>query len=201
MAFGLISTTAMLALGMPPAQASALVHTAEIFTTGASGSWHVYHQNVDWRLTMRLAIAGVAGAVLGAWILSNLDASFMRPFVSVYLLLIGLYILLKATLLSERPTTKRLARAGRLRRRLSRCQRWRRLGTGRHIVAGRRRTFAAAGDRFGQHRGVLCHGARPRPPFCLSSARRRCSSSCRSFSADCSPRRSADGWRNGCRRG
>ena len=39
MAFGLISTTAMLALGMPPAQASALVHTAEIFTTGASGSW------------------------------------------------------------------------------------------------------------------------------------------------------------------
>jgi uncharacterized membrane protein YfcA len=106
MAFGLIATTTMLAIGMPPAQASALVHTAEIFTTGASGAWHVFHQNVDWRLTIRLGIAGVAGAVLGAWILSNVDATFMRPFVSIYLLLMGLYILLRATLLSERPARK-----------------------------------------------------------------------------------------------
>jgi uncharacterized protein len=96
MAFGVISTTAMLALGMPPAQASALVHTAEVFTTGASGAWHVFHGNVDWRLTIRLGIAGVAGAVLGAWILSSIDATFMRPFVSGYLLLVGIYILLKA---------------------------------------------------------------------------------------------------------
>ena len=64
MAFGVISTATMLALGMPPAQASALVHTAEMFTTGASGAWHIFHGNVDWRLTIRLGIAGVAGAVL-----------------------------------------------------------------------------------------------------------------------------------------
>ena len=38
MAFGVISTAAMLSIGMPPAQASAIVHTAEIFTTGASAS-------------------------------------------------------------------------------------------------------------------------------------------------------------------
>src|SRR3954451_15257588 len=89
MAFGVISTTAMLALGMPPAQASALVHTAEVFTTGASGAWHIFHGNVDWRLTLRLGLAGVAGAVLGAWILSSIDATYMRPFVSAYLLLVG----------------------------------------------------------------------------------------------------------------
>ena len=40
MAFGVISTTAMLSMGMPPAQASAIVHTAEIFTTGASAGSH-----------------------------------------------------------------------------------------------------------------------------------------------------------------
>src|SRR3954468_4463736 len=96
MAFGVISTTAMLALGMPPAQASALVHTAEVFTTGASGAWHIFHGNVDWRLTLRLGLAGVAGAVLGAWILSSIDATFMRPYVAAYLLLVGIYILLKA---------------------------------------------------------------------------------------------------------
>ena len=68
----------MLAMGMPPAQASAIVHTAEVFTTGASGASHIYHRNVDWRLVVRLGIAGVIGAVLGAWILSNVDASAAR---------------------------------------------------------------------------------------------------------------------------
>ena len=46
MAFGLISTTALLFLGVPPAQASAAVHTAEVVTTGASGLSHFYHRNV-----------------------------------------------------------------------------------------------------------------------------------------------------------
>ncbi|HXF89633.1 MAG TPA: sulfite exporter TauE/SafE family protein [Xanthobacteraceae bacterium] len=96
MAFGVISTTAMLTIGMPPAQASALVHTAEIFTTGASAASHIYHRNIEWRLVTRLGIAGVLGAILGAWILSNVDAAVVRPFVFSYLLLMSIYILLKA---------------------------------------------------------------------------------------------------------
>ena len=96
MAFGVISTSTMLAMGLPPAQASAIVHTAEVFTTGASAASHIYNRNVDWRLVARLGIAGVAGAVLGAWILSNLDAAIVRPFVAGYLVLVGLFILFKA---------------------------------------------------------------------------------------------------------
>jgi len=96
MAFGVISTTAMLSIGMPPAQASAIVHTAEIFTTGASSGSHIFHRNVDWRLVRRLGFAGVLGAITGAWILSNIDASIMRPFVAAYLVLLGIFILLKA---------------------------------------------------------------------------------------------------------
>src|ERR1700675_522652 len=75
MAFGVISTTALLTIGLPPAQASAIVHTAEIFTTGASAASHIWYRNVDWRLVVRLGIAGVIGAVFGAWILSNVDAT------------------------------------------------------------------------------------------------------------------------------
>ena len=96
MAFGVVSTAVLLSVGMPPAQASAIVHTAEIFTTGASAASHIWHRNVDWRLVTRLGIAGVLGAVLGAWILSNVDASIMRPFVAVYLALLGIFVLLKA---------------------------------------------------------------------------------------------------------
>jgi uncharacterized membrane protein YfcA len=96
MAFGVISTSAMLSIGLAPAQASALVHTAEIFTTGASAASHMYHRNVDWRLVARLGIAGIIGAVLGAWILSNVDSGVVRPYISAYLVLIGVFILLRA---------------------------------------------------------------------------------------------------------
>lgn len=96
MAFGVISTSAMLTMGLPPAQASAIAHTAEVFTTSASAASHIYHRNVDWRLVGRLGIAGVLGAALGAWVLSNVDGDIMRPFVAAYLFLMGLFIITKA---------------------------------------------------------------------------------------------------------
>jgi uncharacterized membrane protein YfcA len=96
MAFGVLSTSAMLAIGVPPAQASAIVHTAEIFTTAGSATSHIIHRNVDWRLVARLGVAGVLGAILGAWILSNVEAGTIRPLVSAYLLGMGVFILWKA---------------------------------------------------------------------------------------------------------
>jgi uncharacterized protein len=96
MAFGVISTSAMLTLGVPVAQASAMVHTAEVFTTAASAVSHIAHRNVDWKLVLRLGVGGVIGAVLGAWVLSNVDANAVRPIVALYLLLLGIFILLKA---------------------------------------------------------------------------------------------------------
>jgi uncharacterized protein len=95
MAFGLISTTALLSLGVAPVQASAAIHMAEIATTGASGLSHLFHRNVDRRLLLLIAVPGVLGGALGAWILSNVDGRTIRPFVSAYLLAMGLYILLK----------------------------------------------------------------------------------------------------------
>jgi uncharacterized protein len=96
MAYGVLTNTALLAIGLPPAQASALVHTAEIFTTSASAASHIYHRNVDWRMVARLGVTGVLGAILGAWILSNIDVTAARRFVYGYLLIMGLYILWKS---------------------------------------------------------------------------------------------------------
>lgn len=96
MAYGILSNTALLAIGVPPAQASALVHTAEVFTTAASAGSHIYHRNVDWRILARLGVAGVLGGILGAWVLSNVDTGIARPFVYTYLLIMGFYILWKS---------------------------------------------------------------------------------------------------------
>lgn len=96
MAFGVISATALLTLGYLPAHASAVVHTAEIFTTGASAISHAIHRNVNRKLVIELALAGTVGAVTGAYVLSNIDGRIIRPLVAAYLLVLGLWVLLRA---------------------------------------------------------------------------------------------------------
>jgi uncharacterized membrane protein YfcA len=97
MAFGVICSTLLVSvMGVAPARASAAVHLVEMFTTGASGLSHIWHRNIDWRLFARIAIPGIIGGVLGAYVLANIDASVARPFVMLYLTCIGFYLLYKA---------------------------------------------------------------------------------------------------------
>lgn len=97
MAFGLINSTLLMSvMGVPPKVASASIHAVETFTTAASGVSHVLHKNVNWRLFARLVIPGMIGGVLGAYVLSNLDASLAKPFIMAYLAVIGLYLLYRA---------------------------------------------------------------------------------------------------------
>jgi uncharacterized membrane protein YfcA len=97
MAFGVISSTLLISMGVPPAAASAGVHLVECFTTGVSGISHTLHRNVDRRLFLRLVIPGVIGGVIGAYLLTQISAEAARPFVLGYLSLIGLYLIWRAT--------------------------------------------------------------------------------------------------------
>lgn len=85
MAYGLISTSALLATGAPPAIASASVHAAEIATTGLAAGSHAWNRNIDWKLFRRLAPAGVAGGLVGAHLLVGLPEQPVRIFIVVYL--------------------------------------------------------------------------------------------------------------------
>ena len=96
MAYGVISSTTLLAFGVPPATASAAVHGAEIFTTAASGSAHLYHRNIDWKLFARLVPFGIAGGCLGAYVLTSFDGDVVKPFVTAYLAFVGGWLLLRS---------------------------------------------------------------------------------------------------------
>lgn len=94
MAFGVICNTLMVGvLGVPPATASQRVHLVECFTTATSGLSHLLHGNVDRALFLRLLIPGVIGGVLGAYVLTSLDAEVVKPFVLTYLAGVGIYLL------------------------------------------------------------------------------------------------------------
>ena len=97
MAYGVSCSTILLQLGISPAVASASVHTAEVFTTGVSGLSHLYFKNVDKHLFLRLAIPGIIGAMIGAFLLSKvLDGNMVKPFIAGYLLILGILILIKS---------------------------------------------------------------------------------------------------------
>jgi uncharacterized membrane protein YfcA len=107
MAFGVISSTLLLSLGVHPASASASVHIVECFTTGASGLSHAFFRNVDWKLFSRLVLPGIVGGIVGAYVLT-IAGEAARPFILAYLSLIGLYLIWRGTGHPPQPRTPRV---------------------------------------------------------------------------------------------
>lgn len=96
MAFGVIASSSLLAFGAPPAFASAAVHAAEVATTGISGLSHLWHRNVNGRLLLRLAAAGVVGGAAGAYVLAELlPEEIVLPLVTIYLFCMALLIFVR----------------------------------------------------------------------------------------------------------
>ena len=92
MAYGVVS----------PAVASASVHYAETFTCGASGLSHLAAGNVRRQLFWTLVIPGVVGAVIGAYVVSHVPATWMRLALTPYLLGMGVFLLLRGTRRKQR---------------------------------------------------------------------------------------------------
>ena len=97
MAYGVTSTTLLLAIGTNPAAASATVHLAEIGTTLMSGVSHWRFGNVDWKVVVKIGIPGAVGAFAGATFLSGLSTETAAPLMSLILLALGVYILFRFT--------------------------------------------------------------------------------------------------------
>ncbi|MEU6254198.1 sulfite exporter TauE/SafE family protein [Streptomyces sp. NPDC047043] len=98
MAYGVTSTTLLLALGTNPAAASATVHLSEIGTTLMSGASHWRFGNVDWKVVARIGVPGAVGSFLGATVLSRLSTELAEPVMSLILLGLGVYVMSRFTL-------------------------------------------------------------------------------------------------------
>ncbi len=102
MAYGVSVTTFLMSLGIPsitPAVASASMHASEIFTTGTSSLVYMRYKNVNNKLFRTLLIPGAIGAIVGAFTISYISkdyVSYVKPFVSVYTLILGVMIVRKA---------------------------------------------------------------------------------------------------------
>ncbi|SDK31906.1 sulfite exporter TauE/SafE family protein [Lacicoccus qingdaonensis] len=93
MGFGATSSSLLLSAGIAPVIASATIHISQIATTAASGISHLKFGNVDKPLMLRLALPGALTSFLGAALLSSLDGDTIKPFISLFLLTMGFYVL------------------------------------------------------------------------------------------------------------
>jgi uncharacterized membrane protein YfcA len=99
MGYGVICTTVFLMLNIPPPVISATIHSAESFTTAAGSISHYKFGNVNKKLTKRLAIPAIIGAVCGALLLTYVGeryAKMTKPLIGAYTLYLGIKILQNA---------------------------------------------------------------------------------------------------------
>lgn len=99
MGYGVICTTTLLFLGIPPHAVSASIHSAESFTTAAGSISHIRLRNVSKGLVKKLAIPAVFGAILGAVSLTYLGeyySKITKTIISFYTLYLGIQILSNA---------------------------------------------------------------------------------------------------------
>lgn len=95
MGYGVTSSIILQSANVSPAAISGGIHTAEMFTSGASGYSHYKFGNVNKKLFKALVIPGIIGAVLGAWLLVKFDDThlkYVRPAMAIYTLLLGIKI-------------------------------------------------------------------------------------------------------------
>jgi siroheme synthase-like protein len=112
MSYGVTSTTFSLSMGIPPASASMGVHLSEIMSNGIAGWMHYRMGNINWKLFKLLLVPGIIGAVTGAYLLSSLEhySMYSKPFVSVYTLILGIVIFMKAVNLKRKAGEKKIKR-------------------------------------------------------------------------------------------
>jgi uncharacterized membrane protein YfcA len=96
MAYGVTAASFFLAIGFTPAVASASVHVAKLFTSGASALSHWRMGNIERSLLWRLVIPGIVGALIGVYVLTSADGTWLKPYVNGYLLFMGIWIIIKA---------------------------------------------------------------------------------------------------------
>lgn len=95
MGYGVISSSILMASGLPPAVTSAAVHVTKLPTGIISGLSHWRLGNVDWAIFRRLLLPGFAGSALGAAIVSFAPVALIRPVIAGYLSLMALLILFR----------------------------------------------------------------------------------------------------------
>lgn len=118
MGYGVICTTILLILNVPPPVISASIHSAESFTSAAGTISHWQLGNINKKLVKALAIPAIIGAVLGALALSYVGeryAKITKPFIAVYTMYLGVRILqnaFKKRAINEAKTATNITRLG-----------------------------------------------------------------------------------------
>lgn len=113
MGYGVTCAIVLLSTGVNLPAISGSIHTAEMFSSAASGYSHYKFGNVNKKLFKALLIPGIIGAVLGAFLLSKYGdqyAVYVRPVLAAYTLFLGARIFMAA--FRKRKQAQKIKRVG-----------------------------------------------------------------------------------------
>lgn len=104
---GIIMVPALTLLGLPPAQTASTSLIAVASTSVSSTIEYSRQKRIDYRLGLEMAAFAIPGAVLGAVLSEYLSAESFRLYFGILLMLTGIYVLYKNSILKDSAAKKR----------------------------------------------------------------------------------------------
>ena len=104
---GIIMVPALTFLGLPPVQATSTSLIAVASTSVSSTVEYSRQKRIDYRLGMEMAAFAIPGAVLGAILADYLSTGSFSLYFGILLILTGVYILYKNSILKDAAAKKR----------------------------------------------------------------------------------------------
>jgi len=104
---GIIMVPALTFLGLPPAQTASTSLIAVASTSVSSTIEYSRQRRIDYRLGLEMAIFAIPGAVLGAILSEYLSEGSFKLYFGILLILTGIYILYKNSILKDAAAKKR----------------------------------------------------------------------------------------------
>ena len=104
---GIVMVPALTILGLPPAQAASTSLIAVTSTSVSSTIEYSRQKRIDYRLGLEMGAFAIPGAVLGAILSDYLSAGLFKLYFGIFLILIGIYVLYKNSILKDSAVQKR----------------------------------------------------------------------------------------------
>ncbi|MEW6605393.1 MAG: sulfite exporter TauE/SafE family protein [Thermoproteota archaeon] len=104
---GIIMVPALTFLGLPPAQTASTSLIAVASTSVSSTIEYSRQKRIDFHLGLEMAAFAIPGAVLGAVLSESLSAESFQLYFGIILILTGIYILYKNSILKDASAKKR----------------------------------------------------------------------------------------------
>ena len=103
---GILMTPALTFMGLTPANIASTSLIAVASTSASSTVEYSKQKRIDYKLGLKMATLSIPGAIIGAFLSSEISLEYFKAYFAIILIFTGLYIIYRNSVLKVKPDTK-----------------------------------------------------------------------------------------------